>query len=104
LFRRAVNQYVQKTAINCLKTSNQTYDSDATGVGRLIHNQHPYDWVKWKDNWHKVLPTVQYQVISHVRIMEIGKSGPPMFQPVHRGIVDSNGGIDTSGSNGGGGA
>lgn len=99
LFQDAMNRYIEKTSKACLQTLFNQFDSDPTGVGRMIWHQHPYDWERLKAQWRDRLPNLQYSVASQVKIVEGGKSGPPLYGKPHRGI--KSGGVTTEQVGGG---
>lgn len=86
LFQSALNKHITSTAQACLSTLTKQLDADAVGIGLMIYHQHPVDWERLKKDWHKQLPNVRYNVTSEVKLMENGKSGPPLYTKQQRGI------------------
>ncbi len=99
MFQDALNRYIEQISKECLETLTTKFDSDAVGIGRFVYHQHPYDWVRLKKNWHEELKNVQFSVTSQAKIIENGKSGPPLYGKTHRGILQQN---ETSEQIGGG--
>ncbi|WAH37908.1 Ger(x)C family spore germination protein [Alicyclobacillus dauci] len=89
MFQSAFNLYLEQTAQQCLTTVTKKMDADATGIGRMVYHQHPYDWERIKGDWRNELPNVRCVVHSQVKLIESGKSGPPLYGKQHRGIQES---------------
>lgn len=87
-FQAAINEYVEKISNECLDTLFHKFDSDPTGVGTLVYRQHSYQWESLKSNWRENIRNINYSVTSEVKIVEGGKSGPPLFGKIHRGILN----------------
>lgn len=90
VFQDALNQYIEQTSTSCIKTLATDFNADALGIGEMVYHQHPYDWERLKGNWYDHLKNVKYTVTSQVKIVEAGKSGPPLYGKTHRGIKGDN--------------
>lgn len=86
MFENALNQYVVQICKECLTTLFKQYDADPTGVGQMVYHQHPYNWERLKEKWRDEIPNIQYDIASQVKIIEAGKSGPPLYGKPQRGI------------------
>ncbi|MNC25597.1 Spore germination protein B3 precursor [compost metagenome] len=74
LVEKLFSEQLQTRIKSMLARVQKEMKSDVFGIGKEVHNQHPYAWKKIQDRWNDLFPDVPVTIDVDVKIERIGKT------------------------------
>ncbi|MNO27680.1 Spore germination protein B3 precursor [compost metagenome] len=74
LVEKLFSEQLQTRIKSMLARVQKEMKSDVFGIGKEVHNQHPYAWKKIQDRWNDIFPDVPVTIDVDVKIERIGKT------------------------------
>ncbi len=68
----AIGMKVKKDIESGIRALQNKYHSDAIGFGKIIYNQRPNDWKRFRKNWDQFFPTVKIKVAAKLHLEHTG--------------------------------
>ncbi|MCO1603277.1 Ger(x)C family spore germination protein [Desulfosporosinus nitroreducens] len=70
-----------KDEIESALSKAKKLNADVFGFGEVIHKKHPKEWEEMKDDWDKIFPDLEVEILVKAKLRRSGNLGPPAAPP-----------------------